>query len=97
MTGKRNIVGFLATGSGVKEYQLSLRGCSVPRRRPLTAKPAQFPSLPRCRFPETCEVLAGIIGRQERDGSRATRTGDNHDHPRLHAGAWQFTIVERSL
>ena len=81
--GQRNIVGFLVTGSGVKEYQLSLRGCSVPRRRPLTAKPAQFPSLPRSRFPETCEVPAGKIGRQRRDGSWVTRIGDTQHHARL--------------
>jgi hypothetical protein len=82
MTGKRNIVGFLATGSGVKEYQLSLRGCFVPRRRRPTAKPAQFASLLRSRFPESCEVPVGITRRREWDGSRATRIGDTQDHAR---------------
>jgi hypothetical protein len=78
--GQRNIVGFLVTGSGVKQFLLSLRRRSVPRRCRPTATPARAVSLPRSGIPATYQEPAGMIRSQERDGSRAVRTGDAQDH-----------------
>jgi hypothetical protein len=82
MTRKEGIVGFLTTGSGVKQFQLSLWGCFVPRCLSFTAKLLRPASLPESRFPETYRVPVGIMGRKERGGSQADRTGDKQDHPR---------------
>jgi hypothetical protein len=38
MTGQEDNVGFLATGSGVKQFQLSLRGCFVLKCRRFPAQ-----------------------------------------------------------
>jgi hypothetical protein len=86
MTGKRNIVGFLATGSGVEQFQLSLWGYFVLRCLFFTATPVRLASLPKSRLPETCEVLAGMIGRQKRNGSWAAQTGGKQDHAQLRDG-----------
>src|ERR1035438_8318103 len=93
MLGQRNIVGFLVTGSGVMEYQLSFWACFVPRGRRLTAKPAQFASVPKGRFAETFEMPAGIFRSQERDGLRATRIGNERRHTRRHNAGWRSNHV----
>src|ERR1035438_1983579 len=80
MTGKVDNVGFLTTGSGVKQFQLSLWGYFVPRCLFFTATPARPASLSRSRFPETCEVPGGIMGRNERDGSWTAGTCDKRHH-----------------
>jgi hypothetical protein len=37
MTGHEDNVGFLATGTGVKQFQLSLGGCFIPKERRMSA------------------------------------------------------------
>jgi hypothetical protein len=69
MTGHEDNVGFLTTGSGVKQFQLSLWGYFVPRCLFFTATTARPASLPKSRFPETYEVPTDMIGRQKRNGS----------------------------
>src|ERR1035441_2408825 len=83
MTGKEDNVGFLTTGSGVEQFQLSLWGCFVPRCLFFTATRARPASLPKSRFPEIYKGPFGIMGRKERHGSRTARTGDKQDHARL--------------
>src|ERR1035438_1656846 len=85
MTGKEDNVGFLTTGSEVKQFQLSLWGYFVPRCLFFVATPARPASLPKSCFSETYEVPARMFGREKLSGSWAARTGDKQDHVRLTA------------
>jgi hypothetical protein len=72
MTGKEDNVGFLATGSGVKQFQLSLWGCFVLQCRRFSAQlritkhvnpptSKEFTGLPRTAF---CSILTHSCPKQ---------------------------------
>ena len=81
MTEKEDNVGFLATGSGVKQFQLSLGGCFVLQCRRLTKHTSDL------RGSAAAQKKTGTF--DSRDTMRGTpRTGVPENVPLRHASVW---------
>jgi hypothetical protein len=69
MTGNEVNVGFLATGSGVQQFQLSLRGCSVLQRRRLSRE------LRSAKHTTNLRASAAVLHGADNSGSQDTVRG----------------------